>query len=101
MYKRLDKGIIGKEQYLRLRNETEEAITYQQNNINRYKKDLQGIINKSVEEPNYTKIVKEFLSLKKPNKILITKLIKVIYISKDGIVDIHYKVKNPYKEISK
>lgn len=98
MYKRLDAGIIGEEQYARLRKESEEAITYQQNNIKCYEKDLQGIINKSIEEPNYTKIVKEFLSLKKPNKILITKLIDVIYISEDGTIDIHYKVKNPYKE---
>ena len=99
MYKRLDTGIIGEEQYQRLRKETEEAISYHQNNIKNYENDLQGVINKSVEEPNYTKIVKEFLSLKKPNKILITKLIEVIYISEDGRVDIHYKVKNPYKEI--
>lgn len=99
MYKRLDTGIIGEEQYIRLRKETEEAITYQQNNIKCYEKELQGIINKSVEKPNYTKIVKDFLSLKKPNKILITKLIKVIYISEDGRVDIHYKVKNPSKKI--
>ena len=97
MYKRLDTGIISEEQYARLRKETEEAITYQHNNIKCYEKDLQGIINKSVEEPKYTKIVKEFLSLKKPNKILITKLIKVIYISEDARIDIHYKVKNPYK----
>ena len=33
MYKRLDSGIISKEQYLRLRKETEEAITYQKYNI--------------------------------------------------------------------
>ena len=99
MYKRLDAGIIGEEQYARLRKETEEAITYQQNNIKYYEKELQGIINKSVEEPNYTKIIKEFLSLKKPNKILITKLIKVIYISADGMIDIYYKVKTPYQSI--
>lgn len=100
MYKRLDTGIIGKEQYIRLRKETEEAITYHQNNINYYEKELQGVIDKSGEEPNYTKIIKDFLSLKKPNKILITKLIKVIYISEDGQVDIHYKVKNPNKDIA-
>lgn len=100
MYKRLNDGIIGEEQYARLRKETEEAITYHQNNIKYYEKDLQVVVNKSVEEPNYTKIIKEFLSLKKPNKILITKLIKVIYISEDGTIDIHYKVKNPYKDIS-
>lgn len=44
------------------------------------------------------KIVKEFLSLKKPNKLLITRLIDVIYLSEDGTIDIHYKIQNPYKE---
>lgn len=99
MYKRLDTGIISEEQYIRLRKETEDAISHHQNNIKCYERDLQGVINKKVVEPNYTKIVKEFLSLKKPNKILITKLINAIYISEDGTIDIHYKVKNPYKEI--
>ena len=33
MYKRLDAGIIGEEQYMRLRRETEELILYYQNNI--------------------------------------------------------------------
>lgn len=100
MYKRLDTDVIGKEQYIRLRKETEESITYHKKNINYYEKELQEVIDKSVEEPNYSKVIKDFLSLKKPNKILITKLIKVIYISEDGQVDIHYKVKNPNKDIA-
>lgn len=98
MYKRLDTGIISEEQYARLRKETEDSINYHKKNIECYENDLKGIIEKNVEEPDYAKIVKEFLSLKKPNKILITKLIEVIYISDDGTIDIHYKVKNPYKE---
>lgn len=101
MYKRLDADIISEEQYIRLRRETEESIIYHQNNIKWYEKDLKEVLYKNVEEPNYTKIVKDFLSLKKPNKILITKLIKVIYISEDGTIDICYKVKNPHKDISK
>ena len=44
------------------------------------------------------KIVNEFLSMKKPNKIIIGKLIDVIYVSEDGTIDIHYKVVNPYKK---
>lgn len=39
-----------------------------------------------------------FIEVKKPNKILITKLIKVIYISETGIIDIYYRIKNTYKE---
>lgn len=99
MYKRLDTGIISEEQYARLRKETEDSINYHKKNIECYENDLKGIMEKNIEEPDYSKIVKEFLSLKKPNKILIAKLIDVIYISEDGTIDIHYKVKNPYKEL--
>lgn len=53
---------------------------------------------KNIVEPDYTKAVKEFLTLKKPNKVMITKLIDVIYLSEDGTIDIKYKVQNPYKE---
>lgn len=99
MYKRLDAGIIGEEQYMRLRRETEELILYYQNNIKSYERELESLMNKSILKPNYKTIVKDFLELEKPNKILIGKLIKVIYISEDGLIDIHYKIKKPCKNI--
>ena len=62
------------------------------------KEDLEVLKEKKVKEPNYIKIVKEFLSLKKPNRILLSRLIEVIYVNEDGTIDIHYRVKNPYKD---
>lgn len=91
-------GIISEEEYLRRSESKHEAIETEKNNLERYKKDLEDVKNKNIVEPNYTKIVKEFLALKKPTKILITQLIDVIYLSEDGTIDIHYKVKNPYKK---
>lgn len=99
MYKRLDAGIIGEEQYMRLRRETEELILYYKSNIKSYERELEMTMTKSILKPNYKKIVKEFLELEKPNKILIGKLIKVIYISEDGLIDIHYKIKKSCKSI--
>jgi len=98
MYKRLDSGIIDEEQYLRLTKDTKESIEYEKNRLKIFNDTLESIKQKNIVEPDYTKAVKEFLSLKNPNKILITKLIDVIYLSEDGTIDIHYKVQNPYKE---
>lgn len=97
-YKRLDAEIIDEDQYARLVKGMREDIEYQKKNIERYNEDLQGLIEKNIIEPEYSKIVKEFLALEKPNKILITKLIDVIYINENGTLDIHYKVQNPYKK---
>jgi site-specific DNA recombinase len=98
MYKRLDLGIIDEEQYLRLTQSTKESIEYEKSLLQRYNEDLENIKQKNIVEPDYTKAVKEFLTLKKPNKVMITKLIDVIYLSEDGTIDIKYKVQNPYKE---
>lgn len=98
MYRRLDAGVIDEEQYLRLTQGTKTDIEYEKSLLQRYNNDLENIKNKNIVEPEYSKIVKEFLSLKKPNKLLITRLIDVIYLSEDGTIDIHYKIQNPYKE---
>ena len=98
MYRRLDSGVIDEEQYLRLTQVTKTDIEYEKSLLKRYNNDLESIKNKGIAEPEYSKIVKEFLSLKKPNKLMITKLIDVIYLSEDGTIDIHYKIQNPYKE---
>lgn len=94
-------GIIDNEQYTRMVSNWQDKISYETSKLERFKEDLTNIQQKKVVEPQYNKIVKEFLSMKHPSKIMLTKLIKVIYISDDGTIDIHYKVKNPYKEISK
>ena len=92
-------GDITIEQYKRITKDKQESIDYEQKCIERYTEDLEAIKQKNIVEPDYTKAVKEFLALKKPNKIMITKLIDVIYLSEDGTIDIHYKVQNPYKEL--
>lgn len=97
MYKRLDAGVIDEEQYNRLRKETNEIIEYHKSNIKYYEKEMGENMNKSMEEVNYDEIVKDFLELKNPNKILINKLIKDIYVNEYGDIDIYYKIRKPGK----
>lgn len=91
-------GTINEEQYKRMSLSKINDIKLLQSKLDSYKQDLEGIINKNIKTPDYMKIVNEFLSMKKPNKIIIGKLIDVIYVSEDGTIDIHYKVVNPYKK---
>ncbi len=91
-------GIISIEQYQRATKNKLDSIEYEKNKLLRYEEDLEAIMQKNIVEPNYSKIVKEFLSLKKPNKLMIVKLIDKIYLSEDGTIEINYKVKNPYKD---
>ncbi len=98
MYQRLDAGIIDEDDYTRMTKNTKAAINSEKLLLETYTKDLEVLKEKKVKEPNYIKIVKEFLSLKKPNRILLSRLIEVIYVNEDGTIDIHYRVKNPYKD---
>ena len=88
-------GIIDAEQYERMTKTKKESLEYEKKKLLRFEEDLEAIIQKNVIEPDYEKIVKEFLSLKKPNKLMLLKLIDVIYISEDGTIEINYKVQNP------
>ena len=97
LYKRLDEDLIDEEQYSRMRKEIKEAIEYHRNNMNFYKKELDENINEVNKKVDYNKAIKEFMKLQNPNKILISKLIEVIYISENGDIDIHYKIRNPNK----
>ena len=92
-------GIINDEQYKRLVKNKQDDITFEKNKLEQYQKDLEAVAAKRIIEPDYNKTVKDFLAMKKPNKIIIGKLIDKIELSEDGTIDIHYKVQNPYKNI--
>ncbi len=95
MYKKLDAGIIDDEQYLRLTKSTKESLYYEKNRFKRLGEDLEKMKDDSLIEPDYNKIIKEFLSLTKPNKIVFAKLIDIIYLSEDGTINVKFKVRNP------
>ena len=92
-------GVIDDEQYKRMVKNKQEDISFEKKKLSQYYNDLESITAKKIVEPNYNKLVKDFLSMKKPNKIIVGKLIEKIELSEDGTIDIHYKVQNPYKNI--
>lgn len=83
------------ERYKNMTQNKQEAIEFEKKKLDNYEKDLEAMQQKNTIEPDYDKIVKDFLSLKKPNKIIIVKLIDSIYLSEDGTIDIYYKVQKP------
>lgn len=92
-------GVIDDEQYKRMVKNKQDDIIFEKKKLSQYYNDLEAVTAKKIVEPNYNKLVKDFLAMKKPNKIIIGKLIEKIELSEDGTIDIHYKVQNPYKNI--
>lgn len=92
-------GVIDDEQYKRMVKNKQDDIIFEKKKLSQYYNDLEAVNAKKIVEPNYNKLVKDFLAMKKPNKIIIGKLIEKIELSEDGTIDIHYKVQNPYKNI--
>ena len=90
-------GVITDEQYKRMSESKNQELARLSDKLKSLESDYDGILSKNIKTPDYIKIVKEFLSIKNPNKIIVGKLIDVIYVSADGTIDIHYKFTNPYK----
>lgn len=84
-------GIINIEQYKRVIRNKLDMINYNENNLKRFNQKLNDIKRKK-ELPKYDKIIKDFLSLNNPKKLVIIKLIDIIYIHENGTIDIHYKL---------
>ena len=51
------------------------------------------INDQEIDNYNYTEIVEEYLSMKKPNKIILSHIINKITIDQDKNIDIYYKIK--------
>ena len=68
-------------------NETKDLL----DELEKNKKSL--LNNKLYDNYNYKEIVEEYLSMKKPNKLLLSHIIDKITIDKDKNIDIYYKIK--------
>lgn len=82
-------GIIDSLQYHHISNIKLQRIEDEKKKIKEIKNDL----NEMEIQKNYKKIVKDFLTLKNPNKLMIVNLIDTIYLSEDGVINIYYKIK--------
>ena len=91
-------GIIDSMQYQRIVKNKIKDMEYEKKKLERLYQDLNIIQSKNTSITNYDEVVKEFLEIKKPNKIILGKLIEVIYLSEEGTIDIYYKVQKPYKK---
>jgi len=89
--------VIDDNQYKRMIKNKQEEIIFEKKKLSQYYEDLETVSAKKVIEPNYSKLIKDFLTMKKTNKIIVGKLIDKIELSENGIIDIYYKVQNPYK----
>lgn len=83
--------VIDNEQYMRIVKNKQSDIKIEQNKILRYNNDLEEIKKSSIKQ-DYNKSVEDFLSMKTFNKVMIGKLINKIELSKDGTIEIYYKV---------
>ena len=94
IYKDRAKGLVDLETYTEvyndLINETNE-IKILIDELEKSKKSL--LNNKLYDNYNYEEIVEEYLSMKKPNKLLLSSIIDRITIDENKNVDIYYKIK--------
>ena len=98
LYKDKLKGLIDEEMFKRQYNNLTTETLNLKKKANEIETKLYAIKNKVANKDNtrYTSIIKEFLSLKKPSKKLLSSLIDKIVIDEEQNVNIYYKIKPLY-----
>lgn len=88
-------GHIDIEMYNRLTNKYKEEIENLKSQIKKLEDELSNFDSEEskMEREQILSKIKEYLSLKKPNRALLANLIDKIYISQDKTIEIHYKFK--------
>ena len=87
-------GIITLEMYQSIADKISEEININQKLIAELENNKQVLTNNRVyDDKGYKAIVKEFLSLKKPDRGLLANIIDKITIDKDKNIEIYYKIK--------
>lgn len=98
LYKDKLKGLIDEEMFKRQYNNLTEETLNLKKKANEIETKLYSLKNKvaSLESAKYTSIIKEYLSLKKTSKKLLSSLIDKIVIDEEQNVNICYKIKPLY-----
>lgn len=68
-----------------------KKIEDEQLTISQLEAELEILQNQKYEEPNYKKIIDDYLSFEEPDRILLLQIIDKIEISEDGTTDIYFK----------
>ena len=87
--------IITLDEYKEYSNKIVNDIVIIDDKLNNLNKELSILENRIIPDDDYTKIVKEYLSFKKPNKAMLAHIIDKIYIDKNKQITIKYRIKNP------
>lgn len=98
IYKDKLKGLIDEEMFKRQYNNLTTETLNLKKKANEIETKLYALKNKVANKENarYTEIIKEYLSLKKPSKQLLSSLIDKIVIDEEQNVNIYYKIKPLY-----
>ena len=83
--------IIDAETYKRLFAQSSTKIENLNSNIKKYELELKTLEEQKDNTDEFGIIIEEYLSMKKPTRELIRKLVDKIYITKDKTVEIYYK----------
>ncbi len=86
-------GKISNEMYERLQVRLEKQILDNKNKIDTLKEFLLELQKDSKNEKNYSKVVKEFLSMDNPTREIIVRLVNRIEIHEDKTLDIYFNFK--------
>ena len=87
--------IITLDEYKEYSNKIVNDIVILDDKLNNLNKELSILEDKVIPDNEYTKIVKEYLSFKKPNKAMLAHIIDKISIDKNKQITIKYRIKNP------
>ena len=94
IYKDRAKGHVDLETYKQVYNELIAETNENKDLIKELEKHKKSLLNnKLYDNYNYTEIVEEYLSMKKPNKIVLSHIIDKITMDQNKNIDIYYKIK--------
>lgn len=87
--------VISLDEYKDYSNQILNDILKQDDKLKELEKQLNIIDNKMIPDNDYTKVVKEYLSMRKPSRYLLACIIDKILINKNKEITINLKIKNP------
>ena len=88
------KGVITLEMYQEIADKLSKEISVNQKLISELESDKQGLMgNKVYDDKKEKALVRDYLSLKKPNRNLLANIIDKITIDEDKNVEIYYKIR--------
>ena len=95
--------IITLDEYKEYTNQIVSDIIIQDEKLKELEKQLNIIDKKIIPDDDYSKVVKEYLSMRKPSRYLLARIIDKIIINQNKEITIKLRIKNPelyLKELS-